>query len=133
MLSMLSGWRLLCYRYGPTMHHMGSCGKLNTQFMLHTQVARAKHRSSRVHSICQEQEVLSTCSFVHTFSHSSLCYAKCFRAGNWASGPDFGRIVIGKASESALRPAEGPIFKSPQEESGQNPARFPDRQHYYVT
>ena len=31
----------------------------------------------------------------------------CFRAGNRASGPDFGRILVGKASKSALRPAFG--------------------------
>jgi hypothetical protein len=31
----------------------------------------------------------------------------CFRAGNRSSEPDFGRILIGKASKSALRPAEG--------------------------
>ncbi len=30
-----------------------------------------------------------------------------FRAGDRASGPDFGHIPIGKASKSALRPAEG--------------------------
>ncbi len=29
---------------------------------------------------------------------------QCFRAGNRACGPDFGRIRIGKASASALRP-----------------------------
>ncbi len=32
---------------------------------------------------------------------------QCFRAGNLASGPDFGRILVGKASTSALRPASG--------------------------
>ncbi len=35
------------------------------------------------------------------------------RAGNWASGPDFGRILCGKASKSALapvRPAGVTIF-----------------------
>ncbi len=30
---------------------------------------------------------------------------KCFRARNQVSGPDFGRIPIGRASKSALRPA----------------------------
>ncbi len=34
-----------------------------------------------------------------------------FRAGNRASGQDFGRILIGKTSNPALRPAEGPILK----------------------
>ncbi len=32
---------------------------------------------------------------------------RCFRAGNRASGSDFGRILVGKASKSVLRPAEG--------------------------
>ncbi len=31
----------------------------------------------------------------------------CFRAGNRASGPDVGRILFGKTSKSALRPAFG--------------------------
>ncbi len=31
----------------------------------------------------------------------------CFRAGNWTSGPDFGRTATGKAPKSELRPAEG--------------------------
>ncbi len=31
----------------------------------------------------------------------------CFRAGNRASGPDFGRIAIGKTFKSPLRPVEG--------------------------
>ena len=31
----------------------------------------------------------------------------CLRAGNRSSGPDFDQILIGKASKSALRPAEG--------------------------
>ncbi len=30
----------------------------------------------------------------------------CFRDRNRAFGPDFGRILIGEASQSALRPAE---------------------------
>ncbi len=34
----------------------------------------------------------------------------CFRAGNRSSGPDFGRTVIGKASQSAVRPALRPKF-----------------------
>ncbi len=38
-----------------------------------------------------------------------LLYAMqwCFRAGNRASGPDFGRILVVSASKSALRPAFG--------------------------
>ncbi len=36
-----------------------------------------------------------------------VCYAKCFRAGNRVSGPDFVRILIGRASKSALRPMLG--------------------------
>ncbi len=32
---------------------------------------------------------------------------KCFRAGDRASGPDFGRILFGKASNSALGRPEG--------------------------
>ncbi len=43
---------------------------------------------------------------------------------------DFGRILIGKASKSALRlagrPAEGPMLKLSRLESGRNPARKPD-------
>ncbi len=31
---------------------------------------------------------------------------ECLRFGNEASGPDVGRILVGKASKSALRPAE---------------------------
>ncbi len=31
---------------------------------------------------------------------------QCLRAGNRATGPDFSGILIGKASKSALRPAE---------------------------
>ncbi len=50
----------------------------------------------------------------------------CFRAGNRASGPDFARILIGKHSKSALRPAEGQpraILRLSRIGSGQNPAR----------
>ncbi len=39
---------------------------------------------------------------------TTLCYGTlpyvtplCFRAGNWASGPEFGGIMIGKASKTA--------------------------------
>ncbi len=40
---------------------------------------------------------------------SNLLYVtqRCFRAGDRASGPNFGLIPNGKASNSALRPAEG--------------------------
>ncbi len=53
----------------------------------------------------------------------------CFQAGNLASGPDFGRTLIGKASKSALWSAVGRpegrfwVFRL---ESGRNPARKPD-------
>ncbi len=53
--------------------------------------------------------------------HVALPYAMQygFRVGNRASGSDFGRILIGKASKSALRPAEGgPIWKPSRLESG---------------
>ncbi len=33
----------------------------------------------------------------------------CFRAGNRASWPDFGRSLVGKASTTAFRPPGGPI------------------------
>jgi hypothetical protein len=36
---------------------------------------------------------------------------ECFRAGHRSSGLDFGRILIWKASNSALRPAGGPILR----------------------
>ena len=46
----------------------------------------------------------------------------CFRAVKRASGQDFGRILIGSASESALRPAGEPILRLSRLESGRNPA-----------
>ena len=47
----------------------------------------------------------------------------CFRPGNQASGSDFGRILVCKASESAPRPAGGPILKLSRLESSRNPGR----------
>ncbi len=38
-------------------------------------------------------------------------------------GPGFDRILIGAASQSALRPAGGPILRLPRLESGQNLAQ----------
>ncbi len=52
----------------------------------------------------------------------SLLYATqlSFRPGNLASGEDFGRIPLGKASNSALRPAGGPNLRLSRLESGRN-------------
>ncbi len=64
---------------------------------------------------------------------------KKVQAGNQVSGPDFGRILVGKVSKSALRQTEGrpeadfdafPIRIRPK--SGPE-ARFPARRHYCVT
>jgi hypothetical protein len=62
---------------------------------------------------------------------------QCFRAGNLASGPDFGQILIGKASKSALRRA-GPSARREALPTRIRPkscleARFPARKHYCVT
>ncbi len=46
-----------------------------------------------------------------------------FRAGNRASGLDFGRILFGKVSKWSIRPAGGPILRRSRQESGRNPAR----------
>ncbi len=52
------------------------------------------------------------------------------------SGPDIGRILIGRAStSSALRPAGRPMLRLSRSESGHNLGRksgwFPARKHYY--
>ncbi len=52
----------------------------------------------------------------------ALCHATV-RAGNGASGPDFGRIQIAKA---VLWPAEEPLLMVSRLESGRNPARGPE-------
>ncbi len=44
-------------------------------------------------------------------------HRQCFRAENRSSEPDFGRILVGKASTSALRPAAGPILRLSRIES----------------
>ncbi len=89
---------------------------------------------------------LAAAIFVHLRpSHAFRCYpwahrgtggggmlrSQCFRAGNRASGPDAGRIPIGKSSKSAPRSAFGRPqhrFRSAPDyvESGRSAARKPD-------
>ncbi len=49
-----------------------------------------------------------------------------FWAGHRASGPGFGRILTGRASQSALRPAGGAAFTLSRLESGRNRVRKTD-------
>ncbi len=70
-------------------------------------------------------------------SENTLCYTIACRARYRSSGPGFGRILIGKASKLALRPAGRradfqalPIRIRPKSSLG---VRFPARMHFCVT
>ncbi len=75
------------------------------------------------------------------FQHTKqIPYAtqQCFRAGDRASGPDFSRILIRKASKSALRPKAGrradlDVFPTRIRPRSGPEAQYPARKYYCVT
>ncbi len=72
--------------------------------------------------------------FIVLYFEFLQCYAIVFRAGSRASGSDFGRILIGKASKSAIGPPGGRCRCFPASSLAKSgpEGRSPARKHYCV-
>jgi hypothetical protein len=100
----------------PVLHLTGGPGFAKTTLMAHTS-ANAAHRQGS-----------------HTWVSMFYVAQSCFLAGHRASGPDFGRMLIGKVVKSAHRRKAdfGAVPDTTRPTSGREP-RFPARRHYCAT